>query len=112
HQRRDNTQCGLVCPRPRYAPELRDKTAPPPPRVSGGLMRQGLFQLVGTTMLASMAIAACSSSGQTGGAGGSSSSGGTGGTGGGPGSGGAGGGASPVTSLTGSKAVNALTMAE
>jgi hypothetical protein len=75
-------------------------------------MRQGLFQLVSATMLASMAIAACSSSGGAGGAGGSSSSGGAGGTGGSSSSGGTGGGASPVTSLTGSKAVNALTPVE
>lgn len=65
-------------------------------------MRNGLIKLVGAMVLVSMATAGCGSGGGTGGTGGNSNSGGTGG--------GSGGGS--VTTLGGSKAVNALTTAE
>lgn len=77
-------------------------------------MRNGFVGLVGALVLGTMAAAACSSGGGTGGTGGSGANGGTGGSGGtsGGGTGGGGGSASPVTTLSGTKAVNALTPAE
>jgi hypothetical protein len=79
-------------------------------------MRNGLVGLVSATVLASMVVAvACSSGGGTGGTGGSSSgAAGTAGSSSGAGAGGAagGGGTSAVTTLSGSKAVNALTATE
>jgi hypothetical protein len=97
-------------------------------------MRNGLIEFMSAVALAATAVAGCASTGGSGGTGGSSSSGGTVGTGGnastggGPGSGGAsstggapgtggasatgGGGGAAVTTLSGSKAVNALSATE
>jgi hypothetical protein len=77
-------------------------------------MRNGLIGIVSGIALAAMAAAACSSSndGGKGGTGGSTGNAGTTGAGGTSSGGGTGGGASTVTTLDGSKAVNALSPAE
>jgi hypothetical protein len=74
-------------------------------------MRNGFLGLVSALVLGSMAAVACSSGSGTGGAAGSTGSGGSGGSSSG-GTGGGGGGGSPVTTLSGTKALNTLTATE
>jgi hypothetical protein len=75
-------------------------------------MRNGFVGLLCAMALASMATVACSSGGGSGGSGGSAGSMGSGGSGGTSSGGTGGGGGTPVTTLSGSKALNTLTAAE
>jgi hypothetical protein len=74
-------------------------------------MRNGFLGLVSALVLGSMAAIACSNGNGSGGTAGSTGSGGGGGSSSG-GTGGGGGGASPITTLSGTRAVNSLSAAE